>query len=156
MIYVELSSSIPVPISLKRAALKAANAILKKLPKSRLRPLLNSGITRTTITVAFVSPREIQTLNRKYRGKDKVTDVLSFSRIHAGKLSGEVDAGDIVLCLLQTRKQARERNISAKEEVMRLTIHGVLHLFGYDHDEGPRQARHMFSIQESVLKRITS
>lgn len=79
---------------------------------------------------------EIRSLNRRFRGKDKATDVLSFP-------SGEKDPiGDIAISLAQARAQATERGHSTENEICILMLHGVLHLMGMDHEtDGGTMAR---------------
>jgi probable rRNA maturation factor len=87
---------------------------------------------RGDIAIAIVSDARIRTLNRRYRRKDKVTDVLSF------------DPGDIVIAAGVARRQAREAGHSYAAELKILALHGLLHLLGYDHHDpadGGRMAR---------------
>ncbi|MCL2740375.1 MAG: rRNA maturation RNase YbeY [Oscillospiraceae bacterium] len=79
------------------------------------------------ISVAIVSPAEIQALNKKYRGKDSVTDCLSFPMGEDNLL------GDIVICYEQAEKQAAEIGQSVEKELAFLSIHSTLHLLGFDH-----------------------
>ncbi len=103
------------------------------------------GITRDVqVSVAFVSAEEIRRLNRQYRGKDKVTDVLSFN-LDDGELLGE-----ILLCYPQAVRQAHELGHGVREELLFLLVHGLLHLHGFDH-ETPRDAARMFPLQKRIL-----
>ena len=88
------------------------------------------------LSVAIVSDRRMRALNRQFRGKDKVTDVLSFPADSRGFL------GDIVIAAGVSKRQAREAGHSAQTELRVLALHGLLHLLGYDHeaDDG-RMAR---------------
>ena len=91
--------------------------------------------TVSQLSVLFTGDTEIQKLNRLWRGKDKATDVLSFSQLE-GMLNAFVPVvtlGDIVISLDTAKVQARKFACSLDQEVLRLMIHGVLHLFGYDH-----------------------
>jgi probable rRNA maturation factor len=80
----------------------------------------------------------MRTLNRRYRGKDKTTDVLAFP---AGPGSGGF-LGDIVISVPYAAREARRREDSRSREIDRLLVHGFLHLMGYDHetDEGQMDA----------------
>ena len=73
------------------------------------------------LSVALVSPQAIRRLNKKYRGQDQVTDVLSFAKVN-----------EIVICYQQAKKQAQERRQTVPKEMSFLFIHGFLHLLGYD------------------------
>lgn len=86
-------------------------------------------------------------LNRTWRGKDKVTDVLSF-KLDEGPLKGE-----ILLSYEQAARQAKQMNHSTQDELCFLIVHGVLHLWGYDHED-PKDAKKMFPLQEKILKSL--
>jgi len=95
---------------------------------------------KESFAVALVGDREIAALNRRYRGKRKATDVLSFPASN-GKRSGvPTDGrragyqGDVVISVETARRNARRFGHSAEEEIKLLTLHGVLHLLGYDHE----------------------
>jgi probable rRNA maturation factor len=96
------------------------------------------------LSVAIVSDRRMRALNRQFRGKDKVTDVLSFPSDPSTSLrAGERRfMGDIVIASALASKQARAAGHSVQTEIRVLALHGLLHLLGYDHeqDEG-RMAR---------------
>jgi probable rRNA maturation factor len=109
------------------------------------------------VTVMAVSPGYIKKLNKQYRHKNKVTDVLSFSQQEgpAMILAGQkqIYLGDIILCLDQIKKQAKLFGHSFKREFSLLTIHGLLHLLGYD-DKTQKQYEIMAKIQDEVLAKI--
>ncbi len=100
------------------------------------------------LTIKFVSEKEIKRLNKDYRNIDKVTDVLSFPNLEivAGEKFSEQNAlfvdktedgnyylGDMAICLKQLARQAKEFKVSKQDELKKLVIHSILHLFGYDH-----------------------
>ena len=91
---------------------------------------------RGTATVAIVSDGRVRALNRRYRGRDVATDVLSFPAGDAGHL------GDVVIAAGVARRQARAEGHGLRVELRVLALHGLLHLLGYDHgsDQG-RMAR---------------
>jgi len=90
---------------------------------------------RGTVSVALVSDRRIRALNRRYRGKDYATDVLSFpSSPEPPFLSPDRFWGDIVIARGVARRQAREARHSELTEIRLLALHGLLHLLGYDHE----------------------
>ena len=84
------------------------------------------------ISFSFVGPEEIKELNKNYRGKDAVTDVLSFP-LSLPEEDPDYYLGDIVVCLDRANEQALEFNHSLKREIIYLTIHSFFHLLGYDH-----------------------
>ena len=87
------------------------------------------------ITLAFVGERAIRTLNRKFRKKDKPTDVLSFSLGEKGA-DGKFYLGDIVIAVPVAFRQSRAKGHGLDRELRLLAIHGFLHLLGYDHSAG--------------------
>jgi probable rRNA maturation factor len=88
------------------------------------------------LSIAIVSDRRMRALNRQFRGKDAVTDVLSFPSDERGFL------GDVVIAAGVAKRQAKEAGHSVAIELKVLSLHGLLHLVGYDHesDDG-RMAR---------------
>jgi len=97
------------------------------------------------ITVRVVGEAEGRRLNREYRGKDYATNVLTF-------VYGEAEpvAGDIVLCAPVVRRESRQNSIAAESHYAHLTVHGVLHLQGYDHVRA-RDAKVMESRESELL-----
>ncbi len=97
---------------------------------------------RGEVSVAMVSDRRMRSLNRQFRGKDAVTDVLSFPFDFAqGKAAAEspepragVFLGDVVIASGVARRQAKEAGHAVRTEVRVLALHGLLHLLGYDHE----------------------
>ncbi len=93
---------------------------------------------RCEISVTFVQPDEIQSLNHAYRGIDRVTDVLSFPQF--ADLTeevlevGEICLGDVVICKDKAEEQAQEFGHAFEREIIYLFVHSVLHLLGYDHE----------------------
>src|ERR1051326_5935890 len=87
------------------------------------------------VTVAFVSDRAMRELNRRWRGKQGTTDVLSFPSAldEFEKLEGST-LGDVVISVEQAARQAAEHDLSFETEVAQLILHGLLHLCGYDHE----------------------
>lgn len=91
----------------------------------------------------------VHALNRTYRGVDKPTDVLSFSQ-REGENPDEWDnlLGDIIISVEKARRQAEEYGHSMAREVAFLTVHGVLHLLGWDHQEADDEQRMMAKTEE--------
>ena len=101
------------------------------------------------ISLAFVAPQAIRKINKTYRGKDSVTDVLSFEEFGSGPFIGE-----ILICLPQARKQAKEVGWSLKNELDKLLLHGYLHLIGYDHEK-MADAKKMEKIEDDILRKLS-
>lgn len=99
--------------------------VLEKLQISK-EPLVNLIIT---------NDEEVRRLNREYRNKDKTTDVLSFT-YKDDEFYGVQDClGEIVISFEQIVQQAKEHQVSVHSEMNKIFVHGILHLFGYDHEE---------------------
>lgn len=102
------------------------------------------------ISLSFCEAEEIQSLNKDYRNKDSVTDVLSFVATNDPNLDLPI-LGDIVICLARASEQAQEIGHSLKREVSFLYVHGLLHLLGYDHEEKADEEV-MFGLQRKILE----
>ena len=101
------------------------------------------------VSVSFVSNNEIKNLNKIYRNKDSVTDVLSFpltsedGTVEVNPETGAVQLGDVVISLETAVKQAQNYGHSLEREVGFLTVHSMLHLLGYDHETSQLDQRIM-------------
>ncbi|GAA0362602.1 rRNA maturation RNase YbeY [Bacillus horti] len=110
------------------------------------------------VSISFVNDQEIQEINKTYRMKDQPTDVLSFPMYEADEEEIEVTdldepllLGDIVISIPRAKDQAEEYGHSFERELGFLTIHGFLHLLGYDHGT-EQEEKEMFDRQEEILK----
>ncbi len=99
------------------------------------------------VSVAFLTKPEIKKINQAYRGKNMPTDVLSFTHAEDGVL------GEVLICYPIAQQQAKKQGVRAREEVLRLLVHGVLHLMGYDHVK-KKEAEEMFALQEVILSKV--
>jgi probable rRNA maturation factor len=90
---------------------------------------------RDTVNVLVTNNREIQSLNRQFRGADKPTDVLSFPSSSEGPYEAKRFAGDVAISVDVARENAGRLGHSLAEEVKILTLHGILHLAGFDHED---------------------
>ena len=95
------------------------------------------------MTIAFLKPDEVRALNRRYRRKNYPTDVLSFA-------SEAPSLGELAICPEVISRQAREHGLLVREELAYMTLHGVLHLLGFDHERGRREAERMFQLQDEL------
>lgn len=128
----------------------ALRALVRKAIKAALRHEAFEGDAEVSVTVT--DNERIHEMNREYRGVDRPTDVLSFPLFDDDFNDGECEAlGDIVLSLEKAVEQAEEYGHSLEREVAFLTVHSVLHLLGYDHEEGKAQESEMFEKQEAIL-----
>lgn len=106
------------------------------------------GKVGKSLTIAFVEESEMKALNKQFRNKNKVTDVLSFEGF------GDGDLGDLVLCGAVLQRQAQEHNFTSRQELGYLVIHGLLHLLGYEHEGAPKKAKLMFSLQDRLFDKL--
>lgn len=113
---------------------------------------------RGEVTIALVSDQRIRALNRQYRRKDAVTDVLSFPASsplpEARSLKPDACLGDIVIARGRAAAQAREARHSVQVELRILALHGLLHLLGYDHERDYGEMRRLEArlLRKSGLK----
>ncbi len=106
------------------------------------------------VSLSLVSDAEQRTLNKEYRGIDRSTDVLSFAYHESEDCPLPVDdIGSITISTAIAKKQAREFNHPFEREVAFLFIHGLLHLFGYDHQTS-EEASEMFDLQNRILNTL--
>lgn len=111
------------------------------------------------ISVSFVSNAEIKELNKQYREKDSVTDVLSFPLGENGVYDKNVESGafmlgDIVISMERAVEQAETYGHTLEREVGFLTVHSMFHLLGYDHEQGGLHAVKMRELEEAVLLKL--
>jgi probable rRNA maturation factor len=122
--------------------------------RRRLAKLLRVlGLPDAEVGVLFTGDRAMRSLNRRYRGLDRTTDVLSFS-LREGKFSYIQPAllGDIVIAVPVAVRQAREQGHSLHREIERLLVHGLLHLLGYDHERDGKEAERMRRKEQRLLR----
>jgi len=117
----------------------------------RLRAWASAALPENArVTVRYVANAEARRLNRRFRGKDYATNVLSFPYDDA---PGGPVAGDIVVCAPVVAREAREQGKSIEAHHAHLLVHGLLHLQGYDH-ERERDARRMERREREVLAQL--
>lgn len=111
---------------------------------------------RLSMSVSFVSADEIKDLNREYRGKDAVTDVLSFPQFDPYEYMqdwDEVSLGDVVICEERAHQQAEAFGHSYERELIYLFVHSCFHLLGYDH-ETEEEKRVMREKEEKIMTQL--
>ena len=114
--------------------------------------LKHEKVTNANFSIVFVDEEKIQELNKNYRGIDKVTDVISFA-FEDNQLIVYNDIrflGEIFICIPKMIKQAEDYGHSEVRELAFLTVHGLLHLLGYDH-MNKKDEEEMFALQEVIL-----
>ena len=111
------------------------------------------------VSVTFCDNTVIHRMNKKYRGKDKPTDVLSFPLYEGGEfdvsecISGAV-LGDIVISLERAKEQAEELGHGFLHEVAFLAVHSTLHLLGYDHELSPEDDEAQCAAQREIVSKL--
>ena len=113
---------------------------LKKIAKE----VLEWEKKKEDLSIALVGQGRIRELNKRYRGRNSVTDVLAFP-------DREIGLGEIVICLREIKKNAKRYGETFKKELARVLIHGILHLLGYDHEKSELDAEKMREKEEYYL-----
>lgn len=114
------------------------------------RTLGAEGAGDAEISLTLLGDEAIQALNREYLSRDRPTDVIAFSLGEEGDVLGDVYIGAD-----QARRQGEELGIDVSEELVRLAIHGTLHVLGHDHPEdGDRSASPMYRLQERLVDEV--
>lgn len=131
---------------LSQAAKKILNASASK----------NIPYSTSELSILLTGDAQIRKLNQHYRHKNRPTDVLSFSQLEGIRLNpAPASLGDVVISVQTAAKQANQHGISLNEEVLRLLIHGILHLLGYEHERVPRKTvERMFRRENLLLRRL--
>lgn len=110
------------------------------------------------IGIIFTDNEIIRELNKRYLKKDRPTDVLSFPifnpKISDLKLFPFKLIGDVIISVEKAEWQAKSMNISLDEEIRRLLMHGILHLFGYEHENDRKKALQMKRKEEIMLRKL--
>ena len=97
--------------------------------------LKSIGAKKPNLTIVFVGDNAIRELNRRFRGKDYATDVLSFpSAAEPFETENRSHLGEVVISVQRATAQAQSNRLSFENEVKQLILHGLLHLCGYDHE----------------------
>lgn len=105
---------------------------------------------RTRLSITFVSTRAIAKMNARHLGHHRTTDVISFAL--EAERRGASNVGDIYIAPEVARRNALEHGTPVREEIARLVVHGVLHVLGHDHPEGPGRTRSpMWRRQEALV-----
>jgi probable rRNA maturation factor len=109
-------------------------------------------IADAEISIALLDDTAIDALSRAHLGKHGPTDVLAFALYQAG----EPVLGDVYVGVEQARRQAAEAGVSLREELVRLVVHGTLHVLGMDHPEGAqaRARSPMYRKQEALVRDV--
>lgn len=127
----------------------APTALLERAVRTVLEA---EGVAEGEISLTLLDEARMRELNREYLEADRPTDVLAFG-LHD---PGEPVLGDVYVGLAQARRQAREAGVPLAEELVRLAVHGTLHVVGRDHPEDgdEREGSEMYRLQEGLVRRV--
>ncbi|MCA9387512.1 MAG: rRNA maturation RNase YbeY [Candidatus Andersenbacteria bacterium] len=150
----QLDLSLERIVRVRTAGPILSETLLRRLVSDVLHVTRSKGSFR--VSVQFVGDQRIQTLNRLYRGKDSVTDVLSFAHEEPGvadvfpRVEDVTELGDIVISVPQAMRQSSQKRQALKLELAWLVVHGTLHLLGYDHMR-PKEFTEMRGLERRIL-----
>ena len=175
------------PRSCQEIDISVAGTYRQDLSEGWLRTVMKAALAEAhpksepvQVGLVVTDDETVRELNRRFRGLDEVTDVLSFSASHSGHWAGEIQEarqealepedteavpfalplgepsplGEVIISFPQTQRQAQERNCPAEQELALLIVHGVLHLVGYDHME-PGDEAQMQAKERSALAAVS-
>lgn len=149
VIIVNHQNAVKIPTGIRLLIRRCCHAVLS-----------NEGFEDSAeVSVNFVDNEEIRSLNSKFRNKDIETDVLSFPLGENGKWdknhdTGAYQLGDIVISVEKAFEQAEVYGHSLQREIGFLTVHSMLHLLGYDHENGGLELVRMREKEEEVLSKL--
>jgi rRNA maturation RNase YbeY len=154
IINVITSRKAPLPVK----DIKAVGLIISRSEYMKLSDKEKKRIKhRREVDIWITTDKEIKKINRSYLGHDRATDVISFSYIEDGRMSGssgmdsrDVSAGDIMISLDMARRKCKEFGNSCKKELLMYIIHGMLHVFGHD-DINPENRKRMMDLQDKYF-----
>jgi rRNA maturation RNase YbeY len=130
-----------------------------RLERSARAILADVGETSAELGVLLVGDQRMRDLNRRYRGKDRTTDVLAFAMREgfAPQASRHISAmlGDVVIAVPTAARQAKQGQRSLDEELRVLLIHGILHLCGYDHERSEKEACRMHRRERMIFRSLS-
>lgn len=145
---------------MKMNKIEVVNKTKEEVDLDNLRKIINYTLEREKIdngqvNVIIIDNNDIHQINKEYRGIDRPTDVISFALEDDDtfiELSERI-LGDIYISIDKVKEQAKEYGHSEKREISFLTVHGLLHLLGYDHMT-KEDGKVMFAKQEEILNEL--
>ncbi|MCX7759750.1 MAG: rRNA maturation RNase YbeY [Hydrogenothermaceae bacterium] len=128
--------------------------ITKKFIKDITTEILKAlNLDNVEVSITLTDDETIRQINREWRGKDKPTDVLSFPMEETIGYRYRI-LGDVIISIPYAKRQAHQIGFTEKEEILRLLIHGILHLLGYDHERSQEDEKIMFDIQDKIFYQL--
>lgn len=117
--------------------------------------MTNLGLPEAELSILLVNDQQIREMNRKYLGRDRPTNVLSFSMKEGDYSSLHPHLlGDLVISIETAKRESRAWGLNPMEMIILLMIHGILHLVGYEHESSRREARKMAAKQKELFQRV--
>lgn len=148
------SAEWPEAVDWEKLAQGAAIAAIGRTPHG---DLIDKPVA-VELSVKLTDDDEVHALNRRYRDRDRPTNVLSFPMVQPDMLDGlansddgEVLLGDVILAAGVASREADEKGIALADHAAHLLVHGVLHLLGYDHERGEAEAEAMEALERDAL-----
>ncbi len=140
---------VKIPTGIRMLVRRCCNAVLQ----------LEKFEDSAEVSVSFVDNQQIHEMNKQYRGRDSATDVLSFPMGENGQYdinheTGAKILGDIVISVPKAVEQAHNYGHSLSREIAYLTAHSMLHLLGYDHEQGGLERVRMREKEELVMREL--
>ena len=127
---------------------------LLKLDRKRLREIIEallvySKLQDRALSILFTDNEEIARFNKKWFGKDSPTNVISFSYLDGFQNEA---LGDLVISVEKTREEAELSGLPFYERLVALVVHGLVHVLGFDHEAGPKEARRMRDRERKLMR----
>ena len=147
--------SLSLQQSFEAPSLVLKRAYVKKVVETTLRHIETQSDCE--VGIACVDTSESQKLNLQYRGKDKPTNVLSFSSELPDEMAAVLQSfplGDLVICIPVVLQEAEEQGKVPLSHFTHMLVHGTLHLMGYDHETSDEDAEEMEAIEIEVLAKL--
>jgi len=140
------SQSVAIEIEyLKSALLKILSELDSRHPE----------VSADELSIVLCDDDHIQALNKTFRNKDRATDVLSFPQHDPDSEVCSTTLGDVVVSIETAERQAKELGVEFQSEMIRLLVHGVLHLYGYEHEGvSPETARKMQDLEDFLIQSV--
>lgn len=141
---------------IRRRRSGAAGGSASEVRRAVAAVLAAEGAAGRDVAVLLTDDREIRTLNREHRGKDKPTDVLAFALDEGPPVPGAAgELGDVIISVERARQQSGSRRVTLDAELELLAVHGTLHLLGYDHGEAA-EARVMRARTRAIRRALAA
>ena len=140
-----------IAVQVNQVETNAPHYIVELIQRAVETTLQHESVSDASVSVTLLDNPRIRNMNKKYLEHDRVTDVISFPLYE----QGEQVVGDVYIGYEQAQDQAADAGVDLEEEIARLSIHGTLHVLGYDHPEdGDRTKSDMWQLQETILAKM--